>query len=188
MRKTRIASRYSRYADTDMQEDAIKLIEKWVRKVGLSIVGGDKIGKYPQTVILDLKYQDGAIRVNENGFEDTDNGFPGVKVYGVQIPSESDFGKFKRVIEENIRTGSSRKAREEYGWGYTMDGWDEDDLDEVGVLDFFNECAKVRYEIQNARRGSYGKFGDSIEDLSDWFDWASKEAEGISRNLMSKVD
>lgn len=57
----------SRYADTDAQEESIKAIENTLNSLGIKVHYGTKIGKYPQTVILDIKYQDNAIYIISNG-------------------------------------------------------------------------------------------------------------------------
>lgn len=57
----------SRYADTDVQEDSVKTIERTLGNLGIKAHYGTKIGKYPQTVILDIKYQDNAIYVMPDG-------------------------------------------------------------------------------------------------------------------------
>ena len=57
----------SRYADTDAQETSIKDIENTLNSLGIKVRYGTKIGKYPQTVILDIKYQDSAIYIMPDG-------------------------------------------------------------------------------------------------------------------------
>ena len=96
-------SQYTRVGQTDEQEEAIATIEKWVKKLGKSIVGADTIGKHPQTVILDLSHHGSEIYINTSGFEDkeSENGlhiYPGVEVYGVHIPTDKDFEIFKKAI------------------------------------------------------------------------------------------
>ena len=97
-------SQYTRLGQTDEQEEAIATIEKWVKKLGKSIVGADTIGKHPQTVILDLNHHGSEIYIKTNGFEDkeSENGrhiYPGVEVYGIHIPTDKDFDIFKKAIE-----------------------------------------------------------------------------------------
>ena len=57
----------SRYADTDAQEESIKAIENTLNSLGIKVHYGTKIGKYPQTVILDINYQDNAIYIMPDG-------------------------------------------------------------------------------------------------------------------------
>lgn len=60
-------SMFSRMASTNEQESAIRRIERWVRACNGKLCGGTTIGKSPQTVILDRKYQDSAIYINSDG-------------------------------------------------------------------------------------------------------------------------
>lgn len=91
-------SNWTRLAQTDKQESAIAVIEKWLKDLGKSVVGGTTIGKHPQTVILDLKHHGSEIRVNSNGFNDTDGGYPGVEVNGEHIMGEDSFEEFKEAM------------------------------------------------------------------------------------------
>ena len=58
---------FARYADTDAQEEILGLIERCAKKADVGVRVGTKVGKYPQTVILDHNYQDGMITVHSNG-------------------------------------------------------------------------------------------------------------------------
>ena len=58
----------------------------------------------------------------------------------------------------------------------TSDGWDERQLGDIGLIDLFAEISKVMYEVKNARRGSYARFGDTPEELAD-------ELERLGKNL-----
>ena len=49
----------------------------------------------------------------------------------------------------------------------TSDGWDDRALEDIGLMDLFTEIQKVIYELKNARRGSYARFGDTPEELAD---------------------
>ena len=89
-------SEFSRLASTDLQEEAIRKVESWVKRAKQCIVGADCIGKYPQTVILDLTYHGSEIYVHSDGFEDTALGNPGVTVNGEAVYNYQDF---KRALE-----------------------------------------------------------------------------------------
>jgi hypothetical protein len=99
--RMKTASQWTRMTSTQEQEDAVATIERWLKRLGKSINGGTTIGKDPQTVILDLKYQGGEIRVNSSGFDQTKYGNAGVEVYGEPIRNENSFNEFKRVVEKN---------------------------------------------------------------------------------------
>jgi len=89
-------SQFTRLASTDLQEEAIRKIEGWAKRAKQPIVGGDCIGKYPQTVILDLTYNGSEIYVYSDGFEDTEYGNPGVTVKGEPV---YDYNDFKKALE-----------------------------------------------------------------------------------------
>ena len=81
-------SLYSRYAETDEQEDMVNQIEKWAKKSKMPVVGATTIGKHPQTIILDLTYQGSEIRINSDGE---------VKIGGKYI---TDYVGFKKAAKE----------------------------------------------------------------------------------------
>lgn len=58
----------SRFADTDEQEESLQAIEEISVKIGVSLRYGTSIGKNPQTIILDHKYNDGMISVDPDGY------------------------------------------------------------------------------------------------------------------------
>ena len=91
----------TRMASNDVQEDAIRTIERWCKRLHKSLVGGTCIGKYYDTVILDLTYNGSEIYIHSNGFEETEYGNAGVTVKGTPITSEDDFETFKQAIMED---------------------------------------------------------------------------------------
>ena len=88
-------SQYTRLASNDDQESVIRTIERWAKRIGKPICGADRIGKYHDTVILDLSYHGSEIYVHANGWDDTDHGYPGVTVNDVQITGPNQFEAFK---------------------------------------------------------------------------------------------
>jgi len=74
-------SSITRAADTNEQEEALATVEEWAKKHNIIIRLGTKIGRYPQTVILDIKYQDNAIYIRPDG---------SIKVFGTEISSYID--------------------------------------------------------------------------------------------------
>ena len=72
------------------QKGASSLVNKiagWAEKAGKGIRGGTAIGKNYSTLILDLSYQDGAIRINLDN--DT------VELYGEEV---NNFNEFKSIL------------------------------------------------------------------------------------------
>ena len=66
----------------------------------------------------------------------------------------------------------------------TTDGWNEDYFEEVGLMDFIKNIERVAYEIRNARRGSYGLSGDTLEDLKSDLLALKDEFDDVINNLM----
>ena len=56
---------------------------------------------------------------------------------------------------------------EEFAPFTTSDGWDEGQLEDVGLMDLISDIERVAYELRTSRRGSYAKFGDTPQDLGN---------------------
>ena len=55
------------WCDTTEQEETLKLINRIAKRENVSLRFGTKVGKYPQSLIIDHDYQDNAIRIYPNG-------------------------------------------------------------------------------------------------------------------------
>lgn len=84
-----------------------------------------------------------------------------------------DFRKPKKALKEQDITMSESS---EDGWG--------DDIEDL-TSEFFDKVDRVDYEIKNARRGSYGIEGDTVEDLARVFEDISAAAQEISEMLLN---
>ena len=93
---TMAESRYSRYAQTDEQEELIQELERTLAQLGKSIVGGTTIGKSPQTVILDLTHQGSQIYINASN--EARGRDAQVKINGVVV-DPTDIESVKAAIE-----------------------------------------------------------------------------------------
>lgn len=62
-----LESNATRHCSTDDQERTVSKLERLAQKLGVPLRFGTLVGKYPQTIILDYNYQDGAVRVSSNG-------------------------------------------------------------------------------------------------------------------------
>ena len=50
----------------------------------------------------------------------------------------------------------------------TEDGWNETRIDEeTGLMDTLDQAARIQYELNNCRRGSYALDGDTVDDLKE---------------------
>lgn len=62
-----LESNATRHCSTDAQERTVSKLETLAKKLGVPLRFGTLVGKYPQTIILDYKYQDSAVSVSSNG-------------------------------------------------------------------------------------------------------------------------
>ena len=74
----------------------VKQINRWAKKLGMRVGGGDAIGKNYSTLILDLTYQGGEVRINT---ETDEINVKGKKVW--------DFESFKEALGESVNEGLS---------------------------------------------------------------------------------
>jgi hypothetical protein len=72
-------------------------------------------------------------------------------------------------------------------WGLTTDGWDAGDLSDVGLDEVLDRVEMLSYEIKNARRGSYAKFGDTIEDLVEELDSISEQFADVAAGIEAEA-
>ena len=67
------------------------------------------------------------------------------------------------------------------------DGWDEESLEEVGLIDWLDNVQRLQYEILNARRGSYGVSGDTAEFLVRDLEELKESLEGIIESIQDEL-
>lgn len=101
----------TRLADTDVQEKSIQILEKWAKKMDIKLSPGTKIGQYPQTVVIDIRWHDNAIYVDSEGQ---------IEVFGKNIKTFMDFNNIMNeklgkkldedqgAIEDTIVTSSEK--------------------------------------------------------------------------------
>lgn len=67
---------------------------------------------------------------------------------------------------------------------YTMDdGWNTDELENTGLMDWIQTVEALAYELRNARRNSYAKFGDTDEDLIGYLMQLGQELTEIASTM-----
>jgi hypothetical protein len=78
----------------------VNKVAAWAEKAGKGIRGGTAVGKNYSTLVLDLDYQDGAIRINTS--DDYDE--PTVELYGEPVHDARSFAKVlaSQSDDENI--------------------------------------------------------------------------------------
>ena len=121
----------------------------------------------------------------------------GYKAVDQAIRSSQDKADWKRMAGlEEIET-----PIKEYSWDdedfdeeeeevddiyseYTSrDGWNKDALEDVGLMELISEIERLAYEVRNARRGSYAKFGDTGEELKTYLEELGRSFTQISNNM-----
>lgn len=78
----------------------VNKVAGWAEKAGKGIRGGTAVGKNYSTLILDLAYQDGAIRINMS--DDYDE--PEVELYGEPVYDAKSFAKVIAANDKDITT------------------------------------------------------------------------------------
>lgn len=71
----------------------VKKVANWLSKLDKSISGGTAIGKYYDTLILDIKYQQGEISINSN-----EDGEVYIELFGEVV---QNFKEFKNIFNNN---------------------------------------------------------------------------------------
>jgi len=56
-----------RFAQTDEQEETLGLLEKLATENGINLRFGTSIGRSPQSIVLDIKFQGGEVVISRNG-------------------------------------------------------------------------------------------------------------------------
>lgn len=189
----------SRYADSDAQKDSIKAIENTLNRLGIKAHYGTKIGKYPQTVILDIKYQDNAIYILSDGrvlINGDSEGKVNPKDKNAVKQMLIDYGFIEQPVNESISKNDrdiiidAVKGEFETGHGYVED---KDEFEEMigrrltqskyeELKDFYNELQDLGPE------GFYEEYKDKLEfdpdfvseyghEEGEWEEVASKQVE-----------
>lgn len=89
-----LESNATRHCSTDAQERTVSKLERLAQKLGVPLRFGTLVGKYPQTVILDYKYQDSAVSVSSNG---------SFEINGEEFGSYDSYFSFSRVNIDDVK-------------------------------------------------------------------------------------
>ena len=94
---------------------------------------------------------------------------------------DSDDDEVINITEDDREPGLPPSPFEE------GDGWNEEALEDVGLMYVLDGFSKMAYEIKNARRGSYGISGDTAEDLVDDLKTAMDDLNAIIRDIENQL-
>jgi len=76
----------------------------------------------------------------------------------------------------------------EEGYFTDDDGWDEEALDEVGLMDCIRDIERMAYELRNGRRGSYGIDGTTDQDLLQALKEHYTSLGNVIEHISNKID
>lgn len=93
--------------------------------------------------------------------------------------------KYQKYLTE--RRSRREIDGEDYAWGLTSDGWNTDDLGDTGLMEWLDAVRELKYELDNARRNSYAKFGDTVEDLASYLKELSRDLNNIARDVVRRA-
>jgi len=96
------------------------------------------------------------------------------------------FKMIKITAEKKTRAKRRSRHEEESEWGLSRDGWNEEDLEQTDIFKWLDKVASLSYELKNARRNSYAKFGDTIKDLANQVKLLGREAIVISKDIHNR--
>ena len=82
------------HCDTAAQQGTVSKLEALAKKLGVPLRFGTAVGKSPQTIILDYKYQDCAVSVNSNG---------SFEINGEEFGSYDSYFSFSRVNIDDVK-------------------------------------------------------------------------------------
>lgn len=88
-----------------------------------------------------------------------------------------------KAFENTEDSGKKINESDEAGMYTLNDGWNIDELDNTGLLDWIMSVEALAYELRNARRNSYAKFGDTDEDLIDYLMGLAQELTDIASTM-----
>lgn len=165
------------WCDTPHQEETLKLINRIAKRENVSLRFGTKVGKYPQSLIIDHGYQDNAIRIYPNGacaindkkFGDWQLGYGHINI-----------DDYKKGITDAIKGLSSKNesltemAHQIHHYrGFDLD-WDDDMVDpEEGTADFtirlFKDGKEFTDDILGERELTFHGYRNAREWIDKWY-------------------
>jgi len=67
---------------------------------------------------------------------------------------------------------------------YTLDGWDEDQIEQdTDLMSWIERVEELAYELRSAVRGGYALEGDEVTDLNNYIDGLKMGLDEISEKI-----
>jgi len=79
---------------------------------------------------------------------------------GIESSTDLEIYPIEEVIDDSDEDSNPQPWVSEYG-----EGWNENFMNDIGLMEVLANFASISYEIENAVRGTYGISGDTLEDL-----------------------
>jgi hypothetical protein len=95
----------------------------------------------------------------------------------------SDIKKFY-----NFQLNEDVQDEEQEGIFAKNDGWNKNELDNIGLLEWLDEVYRFSYEVKTCRRGSYAINGDTDRDLLEALQVIQENLRYIVENIEEKID
>jgi len=93
----------------------------------------------------------------------------------------------KEVINEYQDEDVEEYPDESDGYLTSDDGWDKEEIKNVGLSDWLSYASKIAYEINNGRRGSFGISGSTAKDLVNELEELRSSLENIISTINNNL-
>lgn len=180
-----LESNATRHCSTDAQERTVSKLETLANKLGVPLRFGTLVGKYPQTIVLDYKYQDSVVRVNSNG---------SFEINGEEFGSYDSYFSFSRVNIDDVKdallslkadAGESEESLKESKDVYS-DSQTRYELEQV--LDYLENSAGAFKKILSNNRWNETATDSLVDDMKDCFNRVKKIAYSLDPDRYSMFD
>ena len=154
-----LESNATRHCSTDAQERTVSKLETLANKLGVPLRFGTLVGKYPQTVILDYKYQDSAVSVSSNG---------SFEINGEEFGSYDSYFSFSRVNIDDVKN-ALLSLKEEAGEESLTESDDVWSTPESAAKSLFDRGLVASDYVERAckRHGKDNNFAHEVEVIID---------------------
>lgn len=157
-----LESNATRHCSTDDQEITVSKLERLAQNLGVPLRFGTVVGRYPQTIILDYNYQDGAVRVSSNG---------SFEINGEEFGHYSDpYFDFSDVDVDDVKSALlSLKAEADAGEESLTESDDVWSTPESAAKSLFDRGLVASDYVERAckRHGKDNNFAHEVEVIID---------------------
>lgn len=179
-----LESNATRHCSTDAQERTVSKLETLANKLGVPLRFGTTVGKYPQTIILDYKYQDSAVSVSSNG---------SFEINGEEFGSYDSYFSFSRVNIDDVKDALlslKEEAGEEESLNESKDVYlDSQTRYELEqVLEYLEDSAGAFKKILSSNRWNETATDSLVDDMKDCFNRVKKIAYSLDSDRYSMFD